>query len=548
MYRPRQPQQGQPPQQAAAGQRVGPHGGSLLNAGPARAGPAREHRFNDISHPLDEEWQADRLPGSLLDAARASAPGQPHVSQRLGSSFLPGLASIGSLGIDDFITWLRQGWLWIVAMIAMCVAAALVYALTATPRYIVYTDIIIDPANLNVVSDDVFMASPMRDAQMAEVESKMRVLISRNVLARVIDDLRLVEDPEFVKPDALAAIRALLGLGGGHADDDRISATRALSERVDAHREDRSFVVVLRVWSEEPEKAVALSQAIVAAFEEELFRSASDSVGRLAQDLTERLDELRHNVTEAERRVEEFRRENGLQSSNGELVSTQLSLELNTQVLEAQQRLIQARSRFAQMNSAIEQGRVAGASVFDSDTMAGLRQQFNTLQQQIGSIERTYGPRHPRMVSALSERTSLEAAMTGEATRVLDIARADLAREQAAFDALSAKAGEERSNVFSDNAALVQLRDLEREARSRATIYETYLARARQITEREKIDTTNVRVISQPVPPETRNWPPRTILLLVAAGFIGLFLGVAAALGLGLWRYLRNPQNDLSTA
>ena len=92
------------------------------------------------------------------------------------------------------------------------------------------------------------------------------------------------------------------------------------------------------------------------------------------------------------------------------------------------------------------------------------------------------------------------------------------------------------------------MRDLEREARSRATIYETYLARTQQITEREKIDTTNVRIISQPVPPEARNWPPRTILLLAAAGFVGLFLGVAVALGLGLWRYLRMPQDRVLAA
>lgn len=572
MYRPREPEQEKPHQPATPGRRAEIRGGSLLNARASSklrsTNISHEHgtsggdprpQENAITHDAithdaasDEHgrhWPAGGEPGSLLDAARATAPAQPPNSGHTTvSSFLPGLGAIGALGVDDFITWLRQGWLWILAIVAMCTAAALVYAMTATPRYIVYTDIIIDPANINIVSDDVFTANPMRDAQMAEVESKMRVLISRNVLARVIDNLRLTEDPEFVAPDPLAGLKSLLGLGGADDDDQQLGAMRALSERVDAHREDRSFVVVLRVWSEDPEKAVILSQAIVAAFEEELFRSASDSVSRVAQSLTERLDELRRNVTEAEQRVEEFRRANGLQSSNGELVSNQLSVELNTQVLEAQQRLIQAQSRLTQMNNAIEQGRVAATSEFDSDTMAGLRLQYNTLQQQMGSIELTYGPRHPRMVSALSERRSLDAAMTREARRILDVARAELAREQAAYDALRSKAEEERSNVFTDNAALIELRDLEREARSRAAIYETYLARAQQITEREKIDTTNVRIISQPVPPEARNWPPRTMLLLIAAGILGLALGIAVALSLGLWRFLRTPQDRMISA
>lgn len=535
MYRPRQPGQ-QSPEEAMVGRRPEIRGGSLLNA-----------RI------------AETTPGSLLSAARTSTPPpskhslQIHPSQASSSqtgnpSFLPGLASIGSLGIDDFIIWLRQGWLWIVAAIAMCVAAALVFALTATPRYVVYTDIIIDPANLNVVSDDVFTANPMRDSQIAEVENKMRVLTSRNVFARVIDDLNLTEDPIFTKPAPLAGLKALFGLHNETDGDNRNGIMRALSERITAHREERSFVVVLSVWSENPDQAIALSEATVAAFEEELFHSAANSVSRVAQSLAERLDELRGNVTEAERRVEEFRRANGLQSSNGELVSSQLSTELNRQVLELQQGLIQAQSRFNQMNSAIKQGRIVGASVFDSETMTSLRQQYNTLQQQIGAIELTYGPRHPRMVAILSERGTLETAMDREARRVLELGRADLARQQAAYDALRGKAEEEQANVFTDNAAQVQLRDLEREARSRATIYETYLARTQQITEREKIDTTNVRIISSPLPPTARAWPPRTILLLAAGIFAGLSLGIGLALSLGFWRFLRTPHNRQSYA
>jgi uncharacterized protein involved in exopolysaccharide biosynthesis len=471
--------------------------------------------------------------------ARSPAP-TPDKSPSTPGGFLPGLAAIGMLGIDDFIGWLAAGWKWILAAIVLCTAAALVFAMTTTHRYTVYTDIVVDPANLNVVNDDVFMTNPQRDTQLMEVESKLRVLTSRNVLARVIENLRLTQDEEFVKPDPLAPIKAIFGIRQEEGDRN-VAAMRALSQRVEARREERSFVVVLAVWSENPARAVTLSEAVVAAFEEELFRSAAESAGRVADNLKERLDELRENVTQAERRVEEFRRANGLQSANGELVSNQLSGELNTQVLEAQQRLIQAQSRFSQMSSAIERGQAASAAVFDSEAMTGLRTQRNTLQQQIGSIERTYGPQHPRMISVLSERRTLDEAMEREARRILELARAERAREQAAYDALRGKADEERANVFTDNAAQVQLRDLEREARSRATIYETYLARAQQVGERQQIDATNVRVISPPVPPQARSWPPRTLILLVAGAILGAMLGTGLAIALGLWRYLRSP-------
>lgn len=314
---------------------------------------------------------------------------------------------------------------------------------------------------------------------------------------------------------------------------------RVLSERVEARREERSFVVVLKVWSEEPAKAIALSDAIVEAFEAELFQSSAESAGRVAQNLNARLDELRRNVTEAERRVEDFRRQNGLQSTNGELVSNQLSSELNTQVLDGQQRFIQAETRYRQMSSAVAGGRTASASVFESANMTDLRQQYNALQQQIGSMQLTYGERHPRLVAARSERATLETAMKDEARRILERAKADFDRERKALATLRGKADNEKSNVFTDNQAQVQLRDLERDARSKAAIYETHLARAQQITERQQIDTTNVRVISRALPPNARSWPPRTLVLLIGGAFLGLALGIATALALGLWRFLR---------
>lgn len=520
MYRPRQPEPlepGLPP----GGRRAGSRGDAILNIDAAIDDAAATLRRMNAPAP-----EAAR-------AAPAAPPGPPPV--------LPGLASLGAIGLDHLLQWLREGRGWIVAAVLLCIAAALAYAFTASPRYSAYTDIVVDPSNLNVVSDDVFISNPQRDAQILEVESKLRVLTSRNVLARVVDELRLTEDLEFVRPDPLAFLKRMLR-GDQPQGDARLGALRALGERVDARREERSFVVVLRVWSDDPDKSVVISDAIVTAFEDELFRSAAESAGRVAQNLNERLDELRANVTDAERRVEEFRRANGLQSSNGELVSNQLSSELNTQVLAAQQRLIQAQSRYMQMSAAIDSGQAASAPVFESAAMLALRSQYNALRQQVGSMQLTYGARHPRMTAAVSEQTALETAMAEEARRTLERARAEFDREQTAYDALRSKAEDERSNVFTDNAAGVQLRDLEREARTKAAIYEMHLARAQQIAERQQIDATNVRVISHAMPPNSRSWPPRTLLLLAAATVLGLGLGMAAAVALGLWRHVRTPQ------
>jgi polysaccharide biosynthesis transport protein len=445
---------------------------------------------------------------------------------------------LGEIGLDDLLTWVQDGWSWIVAAVIICVTASLLYVNIATPRFTVFTDILIDPAALNVVSNDVFTTNPQRDAQLLDVESKLRVLTSRNVLMRVIDTLKLTSDPEFTKPDVLTSFRQIFA-DGSSAQADRLGVIRELSERVEARREERSFVVVLKVWAHDADKSVAISNAIVEAFEAELFQSASESAGRVAKSLNDRLDEMRRSATDAERQVEEFRRANGLQSANGEPVSTRISAELNTQVLGAQQRFIEAESRYRQMSAAIAQKQAASASIFDSQSMTSLRAQYNVIGQQIGSIRTTYGTRHPQLVAALSEQAVLEAAMTREARRILDAAKADYDRERATLASLRSRAGDEKSTVFSDNDAQVQLRDLQRAARARAAIYETHLARAQQIAEQQKIDTSNVRTISRPIPPKARSWPPRTLYLVIAACVLGVLLGLSLAITRGALGQMR---------
>lgn len=487
-------------------------------------------------------------PGAASDSAtggQAQSASRQHANDRYPPAAggpMSRLRVLGTVGPDDVLTWLRRGIGWIVAAVILCVAAAFLYAVATPARYTVYTDILIDPSNLNVVRDDVFTSNPQRDAQLLEVESKLRILTSRNVLSRVIDRLDLTRDPEFVGSSSAFSLRGLFSSSRDAQQDNRLAVMRALTERVEARREERSFVVVMKFWSEDPERAVAISNAIVDAFEAELFQSAAESAGRVVKNLNERLDELRRNVTDAETKVEDFRRERGLQSNNGELVSTRISSELNTQVLEAQQRFIQAESRYRQMSAAIAEKRTASASIFDSAPMTSLRAQYNALRQQIGSIQITFGSRHPSMMAALSEQRALEGAIAQEARRILDAARGDLEREKATLKSLRDRAGDEKSNVFTDNDAQVRLRDLQRDARAKAAIYETHLARAQQIGERQQIDTSNVRVISRPIPPKTRSWPPRTLILLLAGAFLGLMLGVAAALASGARRHVRDQQ------
>lgn len=519
-------------------------GGSLLdqfheqNDAPVTS---RDPRFSPVQAATAEQAAKPMRPEvAPISVTEEPAPRRRQPRQATASPLGFDFSRIQDIGIPDVLAWLRRGIVWIILCVILCSALALTIASMIPPRFTAYTDVVINPANLNVVNDGVFTSSQQRDTLVLEVESKLRTLTSRNVLEKVVTELQLDRDPEFINAPPLARLREIFK--PAEPGDNKIGALRSLGDRVSATRDARSFVVTLAVWSDDGEKSVRIAKAIMAAFETELFESDSDGSRRAAADLTKRLEELRLNVTEAEKKVEDFRSQHNLQQVNGQLASDQASSELNAQALAAQQRVIQEESRFAQMEAAIRQNRTATAAIFDSQTMNTIREQYSLLQQQIGAMTLTYGSRHPRLASAGAERQMLEQGMANEARRILEIARAQLEEAKAAKKATESRASKEQSRVFSNNADMVTLRDLERDARSVAAIYETYLTRARQITEQQAIDSTNIRIISQPVPPSGRNWPPGKATFLVGGIVAGMMLGAGIALLFGLLGFLRRPE------
>lgn len=440
-----------------------------------------------------------------------------------------------AIDLPTVMGWLARFW-WVVATLTLLgLLVGIGAGLVIKPRYTAASDMVVNPANLQVVSDDLFTASQQSDAQVLDVESKMRLLTSGNVLRRVVESLHLDVDSEFGAPE----FPFLSVFGSPEASSDPVvAAMRTLSERIRIRREERSFVVSVSAWDRTPEKAAILTDAVVAAFRAELVQGEADSAAQAAAALNERLGELKHDVAAAEDAVEAFKRANGLQSTGNELLSAQSVAQINTQILTAQQTLIAARSRYEQLTGATGEARL-NAAAQESQTISALRAQYATLKQEADSLAVRLGPKHPNLLTVQSQIAGLQGEIDREIGRIVQTARTDLDQAQAVYDALNRQSETLKSDAFTDSEAQVRLRELQRDATSKASIYESFLTRAKEITERRSLDTTNVRVISTAVPPLSRSYPPRTVVLAGGGSFGGLALGLGVALALGWFATLK---------
>lgn len=425
--------------------------------------------------------------------------------------------------------WLLRGWLWMLVAALIGAVAAVGFTRLLTPRFTATTELTIAPSNLLVTPNDLYAANVQSDSQILDVESKMRMISSGNVLRRVVDQLQLKSDPEF------AAKPTLLGLLGSpdRQPPDAADLAAVLARRITVTRQERSYVVSLSVWASDAALAARLANAVAETFRDEVVRADAERVGRAAQGLTARLGEIKAAATEAEDRVEAFRRDHGLQqNSSRQPLSAEALERMSGKLIDAKARLAEAEARYAEISRALSQHGVQGGGV-QSQTLAGLLADEAALRRQVAVLSKTLGPRHPSLTSVLTEAEALAKAIRSETERLRRTARIEVDQARKALDALSGETRLLRGSVSVDDQAQVKLRELEREAAAKTALYQTFLTRAGEAAQRQQIDATDVRVITAATAPSRATWPPRPIVAAAAGLVLGLLLSAGALLGRG---------------
>ena len=433
------------------------------------------------------------------------------------------------------------------AILAFGVLGALIglaYGFLATERWIATTQLLVDPRDVRVVQNDLNQQGVMSEAAVAIVESQVRVLTSNSVLRRVIEQENLAADPEYngtpirVFDQLRQAARAWWQAPG--ASDPDLEALRELRGRVDARRTERTYVMDVNVTSQEPAKAVRIANAVASAYLDEQAAARSEVARRVSASLSGRLNELRQRVEAAEQAVEKYKVQNNIVTANGRLVNESQLTEISTQLVAARARGAEARARYDQIRAAQRSGAGGGAfaEAVGSTTVGTLRAQLAEVTRQEAELGANLGPRSPQLQAAQAQIRNLRRVIGEEIGRLAASAQADLERAQANEQALAGSLEALKREAVATNQASVRLRELERDLEANRTIYEAFLVRARETGEQERLDATNVRVISEATLPRDRTWPRRSIIVPTGL-LLGLAFGIVWVLGRGLTKGLK---------
>jgi uncharacterized protein involved in exopolysaccharide biosynthesis len=520
-----------------------------LAAAKPREDPAAEALERDIRdiHASVEDHTArlgDAQPQSTRKPSRMRQPEQRRTERPSVESREYGQSEIFQPFIDPAIVF-SAIWRWRYAIAALTIGAlalGVMVALWTPHRYTAYAQILVDPREVKLVGQDVAPDFLSNEAALAIVDSQLELVRSPAVLSKVVARVNLDQDPEFNGTlegfgGIAESVRFFISLftGGNGAEERGLETVNNLRDSLWAERAARTFVINVGVTTRNPEKSAVIANELTRAFIEEQKSLQSTSARNASTALTGRLQSLKDDVEDAEQKLEQFRAENGLIGPANRLITDDQVSAVTGQLAVAKSETIVAKAR-AEAAKSVDVGSILSGGLpqdLTSPVLVGLRTRHAAQKQQVATLENALGPRHPKLSDAKAALRSIEADIGAEIQRIVAGTQADLRRAVQNEQALASELAVLKAEMVGNNDAGIQLRELEREAASARSVYESFLLRARETGEIEQLATTNVKVISPAEAPLSPSSLSRkiTVLLFGAAGFaIGLMLAFIAAL------------------
>jgi len=427
-------------------------------------------------------------------------------------------------------------------------------ALSTPKKYESMTELVVDPRDLKLSDRDLTQMAVVPDATLVNVENQIRLLTSGTVLGKVVNKLNLADDPEFNGQGTgglgvMSLIRSILlrhdGPGGGDEPRRLSLAVGNLAERLSVERAGKTSTIVIGVTTQNAQKSALIAETMTDVFLQTSGEFQSLTAGRANNELTAKLEEMRKSVETAERKVEDFRATHDLVDAQGHLISDDQMLKVNEQLSVARARTAELNARAASARS-INVNSVLGGTLpeeINSNTMSDLRAQYATLKQEADRAAVRLGPRHPELQALNAQIAGARDRIATELSRIASSLQVDLKRSIQVQQDLASQLAQMKVRSGDVNSDLVSMRELERDAAAKRSVYEQYLLRAKEIGEQKGINTANMTVISPPSVPLEPNGPSRVVIALA-----GLLLGFASGVGLGAMRGAYESLRETATS
>jgi succinoglycan biosynthesis transport protein ExoP len=436
----------------------------------------------------------------------------------------------------DFVTsFLRRRYLIILSLLLPSIAAGALYLYITPPTYTGSATMMIETRK-GPLQDSLLGNTP---PDSAWVESQIGVLKSQNVAAYVVKQLRLAEDPKFIRPDDGLLDKVLRRLGledaGPQTEAERVNAAvAAVSGGTDVRRVGQSYMLRIDFRSQNPELAAKVANALIDGYIYDQLNSKYQANRRAGDWLQERLQTLREQAASAERAVLEFKVKNNIVAAGGTLMNEkQLSgvteqfakAQAHTSDLQARLERIQAVRRAYQQDQPASETDETVTEAMGNSIITQLRTRYMELRNREADWSVRYGKNHQSVVNLRRQIRDIRKNIWDELGLIEETSKSEYGIAKKRQEELEKELTSVVSQSTDMNQAQVSLFSLVAAAQSYRKLYDNFLQRHTETIQQQTFPISDARPVSTASVSKTN---PKALQVWIVTILAGGMLGVGA--------------------
>lgn len=443
-------------------------------------------------------------------------------------------------GLRQMLRPVAARWKMILGIVGGVVLLTALMLTQVTQRFTATATVLLETQRQTVVNVEAVLSGLTSDP--VTVENQLQILQSREMARVVLTKLNLWDDPEFRLPAGGGLISMLnpvnwFGSDGdeGVKDGTEYSISKFLT-RLTVTVKGRSSALAIAFTSASPDKAAAIANAIADQYVNGQVQAKISAGEQATKWLSVQVEDLGSQVKTAEQAVARYQSQYNLTDVEGETVIDKQLMELNAQLAIARAMRATAEAKFNQTA-----GGGSVSAVTASVLMSDLRSQEALVMRKVAELASRYQDAYPALRDARAELANLRGKIGEEQGRIVGALKTDFAAAQQTEEALVASIARLEVAANAQRTSTVQLRQLQREANSVRTLYESMLTRLKETQGTNSMQVPDARVLSLAAAPANASSP--NVMLI-----FGAIVPVSLALSILLAVLLQRLSNSYASA
>jgi succinoglycan biosynthesis transport protein ExoP len=462
----------------------------------------------------------------------------------------------GLLRLRQVYGVLRRHYILIAVITVIGTALASFWASTLTPIYRASTQVLIDPNRETVTK--ITPVAPGLTQEFTMMETQAAIIRSRDLATQAVRRLDLVNhplyNPALAKPQPSTWQRLLAPVTALFTDappaEERQTVTIAPQTPEERARLSEGIVgaylggltvqpattgarwVTINFTSADRKLAADAANMAAKVYIESGIANRGETTQSALRYLSEKVEELRGKMIEAERSLTQFRSDTGmLQEGDKSPITLQLT-SYRSQLIEVQATIRNLEIGGAQLQNMLRgQGSIdANSHVMTSPFIAQLRAQQADIERKIAEARTQLRDNHPQLIAMRNELREVQGKIASEIRKVGANLGNELQVQKQREQSLLAEVKRLEGELSKQAGNEVRLKELQTSAQSARQLYEATLARFNEvtITDDNALRKAEASVL-QPAGIPGVPIAPQTNAIILMAFLISLAIGVALA-------------------